>query len=444
MTAWAWFALLLGFFMIAIARADETLEVSDNYVPMPKENLGIFVSNFMLPLPVLTEQAGIESFESETSSEELETADDKSSVSSIEEVFTTNSDAMPAVTVEQGITTTTSSSSLSPTTPSKHVSVIVITRTIGRTAQETASATSAPPAPAAVVTTTSPLQSSAAPAQTVPASSDWRVEMLNSLNSIRASVGKPPLAISPGLNQVSQAHSAYQLALGRMTHNDATTLGSRVSSVDIKWSGISENVAAGQTSVAQVMQAWKNSPGHYANMIGDYDIAGFGQSGNYWTQDFVNIATGSSVSVNNAQFINNSASLQAEPSQTPIKVQAQQDDWRQEMLTLLNNLRAKVGKKALVLNSNMNKLAQDHSDYQASIKTMTHNDTKPLGDRVKAYGIRWGGIAENVVYNTKTVSQAIQAWANSPGHYRNMIGDYEIVGFGETNLYWTQNFASYL
>ncbi|KAJ1861016.1 hypothetical protein LPJ73_001154, partial [Coemansia sp. RSA 2703] len=156
------------------------------------------------------------------------------------------------------------------------------------------------------------------------------------------------------------------------------------------------------------------------------------------------IATGSSVSVNNAQFINNSASLQAEPSQTPIKVQAQQDDWRQEMLTLLNNLRAKVGKKALVLNSNMNKLAQDHSDYQASIKTMTHNDTKPLGDRVKAYGIRWGGIAENVVYNTKTVSQAIQAWANSPGHYRNMIGDYEIVGFGETNLYWTQNFASYL
>ncbi|KAJ2781252.1 hypothetical protein GGI15_003268 [Coemansia interrupta] len=92
----------------------------------------------------------------------------------------------------------------------------------------------------------------------------------------------------------------------------------------------------------------------------------------------------------------------------------------------------------------MNKLAQDHSNHQSAIKTMTHDDTKPLGDRVTACGIRWGGIAENVAYNSKTVAQAIQAWTNSPGHYQNMIGDYEIVGFGETNLYWTQDFARYL
>jgi uncharacterized protein YkwD len=53
-----------------------------------------------------------------------------------------------------------------------------------------------------------------------------------------------------------------------------------------------ENIAAGQTSAAAVMQAWMNSPGHRANIlncgykeVGVGYVAG-GSMRHYWTQNF--------------------------------------------------------------------------------------------------------------------------------------------------------------
>lgn len=51
-----------------------------------------------------------------------------------------------------------------------------------------------------------------------------------------------------------------------------------------------ENIAAGQKSPEAVMKAWMNSPGHKANILGDYTTIGIGcvKIGNYyyWTQCF--------------------------------------------------------------------------------------------------------------------------------------------------------------
>ncbi|KAJ2843176.1 hypothetical protein IWW36_005642, partial [Coemansia brasiliensis] len=55
-------------------------------------------------------------------------------------------------------------------------------------------------------------------------------------------------------------------------------------------------------------------------------------------------------------------------------------------------------------------------------------------------GINWESAAENIAWNQKTVSEVMTAWKNSPGHYANIVGDYNYVGFGVNDLYWTQNF----
>ncbi|KAJ2874644.1 hypothetical protein FB639_004078 [Coemansia asiatica] len=120
---------------------------------------------------------------------------------------------------------------------------------------------------------------------------------------------------------------------------------------------------------------------------------------------------------------------------------ASSDDWRTEMLSRLNAVRAAVGKSALSLDSNLNSIAQSHSQYQSSANQMTHSDPSgTLGTRLNARSIAWRGSAENIAWNQRTVASVMDAWTKSSGHYANMIGDYDRVGFGESNLFWTQDF----
>ncbi|KAJ2818523.1 hypothetical protein FBU31_005840 [Coemansia sp. 'formosensis'] len=95
------------------------------------------------------------------------------------------------------------------------------------------------------------------------------------------------------------------------------------------------------------------------------------------------------------------------------------------------------------MDTRLNQVAQQHSAYQNSISFMTHNDAGgTLGARCTAAGLKWQALAENVALNAPDVPSALNAWVNSPGHMANMMGNYKLVGFGKTNLYWTQDFAT--
>ncbi|KAJ2059535.1 hypothetical protein GGI17_004356 [Coemansia sp. S146] len=129
------------------------------------------------------------------------------------------------------------------------------------------------------------------------------------------------------------------------------------------------------------------------------------------------------------------------PTAAPVQPPSN-DSWQSEMLSQVNAVRARVGKAALTLSSQLNSVAQAHSQYMSSTRDMTHsNPGGSLGTRVAAAGLKWMGAAENIAWNQETVSQVMDAWTKSPGHYANMIGDYTSVGFGEANLYWTQDFV---
>ncbi|KAJ2830165.1 hypothetical protein FBU31_002540 [Coemansia sp. 'formosensis'] len=151
-----------------------------------------------------------------------------------------------------------------------------------------------PAAPAPVVTlvavptkTVAPATPSAAPSQ-APSSGSWQTDMLNQVNAVRAKAGKAALTLSSQLNTIAQSHSQYMSSTSDMTHSDpAGSLGTRAAGAGLQWMGAAENIAWNQQNVAQVMDAWINSPGHYANMVGDYNSVGFGVSNLYWTQDFI-------------------------------------------------------------------------------------------------------------------------------------------------------------
>ena len=65
---------------------------------------------------------------------------------------------------------------------------------------------------------------------------------------------------------------------------------------NISYRTCGENVAAGQTSPQMVVTAWKNSQGHYENMINPafnklgvgYSSTGVGSYKHYWCQMFSN------------------------------------------------------------------------------------------------------------------------------------------------------------
>ncbi|GLD92183.1 hypothetical protein PINS_up000716 [Pythium insidiosum] len=78
-----------------------------------------------------------------------------------------------------------------------------------------------------------------------------------------------------------------------MTHtgSEGSTPQARINAEGFQWSSIAENIAEGQVSVSDVMSSWMNSPGHRANILGNYQFFGAGMaegaySSKYWTEVF--------------------------------------------------------------------------------------------------------------------------------------------------------------
>jgi hypothetical protein len=131
------------------------------------------------------------------------------------------------------------------------------------------------------------------PAPPLPPPS-WRAEMLSDLNAWRGAHGLGPVAECGVLDLVAQRHSNNMAAFNYMGDNGPDgPLQSRVAAIGFNAAILGENVAAGQTSVSQVMGNWETDPPHNANLLGPYTLVGFGVASTgagpyhyFWTQDF--------------------------------------------------------------------------------------------------------------------------------------------------------------
>jgi uncharacterized protein YkwD len=133
---------------------------------------------------------------------------------------------------------------------------------------------------------------------------DFQAALMSRVNAARsagASCGSRgsfsatgPLAWSPALATASLVHSDDMVANNFFNHtgSDGSSAGQRITAAGYSWSTWGENIAAGQSTVNSVVDAWMASAGHCANIMNarmrDIGVACVsGGAGNtyrsYWT-----------------------------------------------------------------------------------------------------------------------------------------------------------------
>jgi uncharacterized protein YkwD len=123
-----------------------------------------------------------------------------------------------------------------------------------------------------------------------------RANMENSIlyyvNLHRRAIGRLPLQMN-GLESSVAAQHSRDMAAGRTPfgHKDLETRFNTISRQLKSISHIGENVAYGQMSAKEVVDAWLTSPGHRRNIEGDFTLTGIGlardrQGSLYYTQIF--------------------------------------------------------------------------------------------------------------------------------------------------------------
>jgi uncharacterized protein YkwD len=124
-----------------------------------------------------------------------------------------------------------------------------------------------------------------------------RESMLAIVNAARLVEGRPPLTLDPRLNAAAQAHAEDMLARTYYAHEspEGGLPRLRVTAAGLIADVVGENLAAGQTSVENVMEAWLHSSDHRRNILEPrFTHLGVGLAlGSYqhkykvlWVQDF--------------------------------------------------------------------------------------------------------------------------------------------------------------
>ncbi|WP_342601337.1 CAP domain-containing protein [Psychrobacillus sp. FSL H8-0483] len=117
-------------------------------------------------------------------------------------------------------------------------------------------------------------------------------QVVDLTNQERAKAGLKPLQLDTKLTQSAQAKSQDMKDKNYFDHT-SPTYGSpfdQMKAFGVTYSSAAENIAMGQRSATEVMNAWMTSPGHKANIMNpSYTHIGVGlsDSGYYWTQQFI-------------------------------------------------------------------------------------------------------------------------------------------------------------
>jgi uncharacterized protein YkwD len=121
-------------------------------------------------------------------------------------------------------------------------------------------------------------------------------EVVRLTNVERAGNGCGALAIDATLTKVAQAHSEDMADHDYFSHDsqDGRSPFDRMSNAGYRYSTAAENIAAGQSTPASVVEGWMNSAGHRANILNcslkeigvGYAVNSASTYRTYWTQDF--------------------------------------------------------------------------------------------------------------------------------------------------------------
>lgn len=119
--------------------------------------------------------------------------------------------------------------------------------------------------------------------------------------------------------------------------------------------------------------------------------------------------------------------------------------YEQEVIRLVNEIRAQNGLKALSANWELSRVARYKSQDMADNRYFSH--TSPTygspSQMIRAFGLTFRASGENIAYGQTTPQQVVNAWMNSSGHQANILSTSYTqigVGYAARGNYWTQMF----
>lgn len=122
--------------------------------------------------------------------------------------------------------------------------------------------------------------------------SEYEQQVVDLTNQERAKQGLKPLKADLELSRVAREKSHDMAVNGYFSHN-SPTYGSpfdMMKSYGITYNTAGENIAKGQKTPQEVVNAWMNSEGHRENIMNPKFTkigVGFSSQGNIWTQQFI-------------------------------------------------------------------------------------------------------------------------------------------------------------
>ncbi|NDI34948.1 CAP domain-containing protein [Chengkuizengella sediminis] len=120
----------------------------------------------------------------------------------------------------------------------------------------------------------------------------YEQEVVDLTNAERAKYGLSPLKVDEQLSEVARIKSA-DMQSNRYFDHTSPTYGSpfdMMKNFGVSYTSAGENIAYGQKTPEEVVNAWMNSDGHRKNILNSsYTHIGVGyvEQGNYWTQMFI-------------------------------------------------------------------------------------------------------------------------------------------------------------
>ncbi|PGT97690.1 MULTISPECIES: CAP domain-containing protein [Bacillus cereus group] len=130
------------------------------------------------------------------------------------------------------------------------------------------------------------------PAEEAKSLSEFEQRVVELTNAERTKQGLPALKIDTELSKVARIKSEDMQKNNYFDHN-SPTYGSpfdMMKKFGISYTSAGENIAQGQRTPEEVVQAWMNSAGHRANILNSgftHIGVGYVENGNYWTQQFI-------------------------------------------------------------------------------------------------------------------------------------------------------------
>ena len=120
-------------------------------------------------------------------------------------------------------------------------------------------------------------------------------------------------------------------------------------------------------------------------------------------------------------------------------------NYENEVVRLVNEIRVKNGLHKLTADWELSRVARYKSQDMKDNKYFSH--TSPVYgspfDMMKSFGITYRSAAENIAKGQSTPQAVVNAWMNSSGHRKNILGSsYTRIGVGyvANGNYWTQMF----